>query len=126
MTVPGVPGREGGRSRRVRLVDWDELARNDLRVIRNFRLDRPLDEGSPSVVLDYVLFVNGLPLAVIRDPAPDRVHTVGGAIADLRSYTGERRDGPLEAIPALVRLHTSAGRHGWFDPCPARHDHLGA
>lgn len=101
IVVPGVPGQNGGRSRRVRLVDWGEPASNDLRVIRNFRLDRPLAEGSPSVVLDYVLFVNGLPLAVIRDPAPDRTPTVSEAIADLRSYTGERQDGPLETIPGL-------------------------
>lgn len=98
LVVPGL-AEEDGRGRRVRLVDWDEPARNDLRVVRNFRLDRPVDGGAPWIILDYVLFVNGLPLAVIRDPAPDREATVGEAIADLRSYTGARQDGPRESVP---------------------------
>ena len=99
LVVPGLPGWGGGRNRRIRLIDWGDPGGNDLRVIRNFRLDRPLDGGSPSVVLDYVFFVNGLPFAVIRNPAPDRAATVSEAIADLRSYTGARRDGPVESIP---------------------------
>ena len=137
--MPGSPGWGGGRNRRIRLIDWDDPGGNDLRVIRNFRLDRPLDGGSPSVVLDYVLFVNGLPFAVIRDPAPDRAATVGEAIADLRSYTGARQDGPVESIPrffayvqALVATNgstqaklgtiTSAPEHfaAWKTPSPHR------
>ncbi|MBO0803553.1 MAG: type I restriction endonuclease subunit R [Nocardiopsaceae bacterium] len=101
LVVPGLPGWDGGRNRRIRLVDWDDAARNDLRVIRNFRLDRHPDGGSTRVVLDYVLFVNGLPLAVVRDPAPDRAATVSESIADLRSYTGARQDGPVESIRRL-------------------------
>jgi type I restriction enzyme, R subunit len=101
LVVSGLPSWDGGRNRRIRLIDWDDLVRNDLRVVRNFRLDRPPDGGSAWVVLDYVLFVNGLPLAVIRDPGPDRAPTVADAIADLRSYTGTRQDGPEESIPRL-------------------------
>ena len=97
LVVPGPPG-DDGRGRRIRLINWDEPARNDLRVVRNFRLDRPVDGGTPWIILDYVLFVNGLPLAVIRDPTSDREATVGDAIADLRAYTGARRDGPREAV----------------------------
>lgn len=99
--VPGLPGWDGGRGQRIRLVDWNNATRNDLRVIRNFRLDRPLDGGSTQVILDLVLFVNGLPLAVIRDPASDPAATVNRSIADLRSYTGMRQDGPVESIPRL-------------------------
>lgn len=98
LVVPGPPG-DDGRGRRIRLIDWDAPERNDLRVVRNFRLDRPVDGGAPWIVLDYVLFVNGLPLAVVRDPAPDREATVGDAIADLRAYTGARQDGRQESVP---------------------------
>ena len=101
VVVAGLPDWDGGRSRKVRLVDWDIPERNDLLVVEKFRLDRPLDSGPRFVVLDYVLFVNGLPLAVIRHPSADREPTVGEAIADLRSYTGQRQDGPRESVPGF-------------------------
>jgi type I restriction enzyme R subunit len=103
VVVDGRPDWDGGRSRTVRLIDWNVPERNDLRVIENFRLDRPLDGGPHFVVLDYVLFVNGLPLAVVRHPSADREPTVGEAIADLRSYTGQRQDGPRESVPGFFR-----------------------
>ncbi len=103
VVVDGLPDWDGGRSRKVRLVDWDVPERNDLRVVEKFRLDRPPDGGPRFVMLDYVLFVNGLPLAVIRHPSPDREPTVGEAIADLRSYTGQRLDGPRETVPGFFR-----------------------
>ncbi|MGO9926856.1 MAG: type I restriction endonuclease, partial [Mycobacterium sp.] len=103
VVVAGLPDWDGGRSRKVRLVDWDIPERNDLLVVEKFRLDRPLDGGPRFVVLDYVLFVNGLPLVVVRHPSADREPTVGEAIADLRSYTGQRQDGPRESVPGLFR-----------------------
>lgn len=101
LVVDGLADWEGGRSQRVRLVDWDVPGNNDLLVVRNFRLDRKADRGARPVVLDYVLFVNGLPLAVIREPAPDREAAVGEAIADLRSYAGTRQDGSAESVPGF-------------------------
>src|SRR5262245_34342927 len=38
--VAGLPGWDGGRNRKVRLIDWDMPERNDLRVVEKFRLDR--------------------------------------------------------------------------------------
>ena len=101
--VEGLPDWDGGRSRTVKLIDWEIPERNDLRVVEKFRLDRPLDGGPRFVVLDYVMFVNGLPLAVVRHPSADREPTVGEAIADLRSYTGQREDGPQESVPGFFR-----------------------
>ena len=103
VVVAGLPGWDGGRNRKVRLIDWDMPERNDLRVVEKFRLDRPADGGPRFVVLDYVLFVNGLPLAVIRHPSAEREPTVEEAIADLRSYTGQRLDGPRETVPGFFR-----------------------
>lgn len=141
LVVEGLPAWQGGRRQRVRLVDWDVPGNNDLLVVGNFRLDRPAAGGAQSVVLDYVLFVNGLPLAVIREPALDREATVGEAIADLRSYAGTRQDGPAESVPgffgyaqvlvaadggdrAQVGTVTSAPEHfaDWktIEPAPAR------
>jgi type I restriction enzyme R subunit len=103
VVVDGDPDWDGGRGRTVKLIDWDNSERNDLRVIENFRLDRPLDGGPRFVVLDCVLFVNGLPLAVVRHPSTDREPTVAEAIADLRSFTGQRQDGPREGVPGFFR-----------------------
>src|SRR6185437_438141 len=103
VVVDRQPDWDGGRSRTVKLIDWNSPERNDLRVIEKFRLDRPLDGGPRFVVLDYVLFVNGLPLAVVRHPSADREPTVEEAIADLRSYTGQREDGPRESVPGFFR-----------------------
>lgn len=100
VVVEGLQPWEGGRNRRVQVVDWDVPENNDLLVVRNFRLDRRAGGVRP-VVLDYVLFVNGLPLAVIREPAPDREATIGEAIADLRSYAGTRQDGPADSVPGF-------------------------
>ncbi|MEU1550914.1 HsdR family type I site-specific deoxyribonuclease [Nocardia sp. NPDC005745] len=99
--VDGLPNWLGGRRQKVRLIDWGEPTNNDLCVITNFRVDRP---GGRRVVFDAVLFVNGIPLAVVAAPGPDREPAIAEAIADLRARTGQRREGADTAVPALFRF----------------------
>ncbi|WP_280303345.1 type I restriction endonuclease subunit R [Nocardia abscessus] len=99
--VEGLPRWLGGRRQKVRLIDWDQPANNDLCVITNFRVDQP---GGRRVVFDAVLFVNGIPLAVIAAPGPDREPAIAEAIADLRARTGQRREGAETAVPAFFRF----------------------
>lgn len=78
---------------RVQYVDWHidddpELVaeRNEFLVVDQLEV-RTL--GGEKSVLDLVLFVNGIPLAVIECKSPHGSDPLGLAIRDLRAYTGE-------------------------------------
>ncbi|GHK04556.1 type I restriction enzyme [Streptomyces sp. Y2F8-2] len=70
-----LPGWRKGQPEHVRLVDWEQPARrsdsdprgNDLLAVSQFRVERG---GPPRATPDLVLFVNGLPWAVIECKAP--------------------------------------------------------
>ncbi|WP_377269820.1 type I restriction endonuclease subunit R [Peterkaempfera sp. SMS 1(5)a] len=64
-----LPGWRKGDPEHVRLVDWDgeNGGRNDLLAVSQFRVER---KELPRVTPDLVLFVNGLPWAVIECKAP--------------------------------------------------------
>jgi type I restriction enzyme R subunit len=64
MTVAPESAQDGHRS--VRLVDFEAPCRNDFIVTRQFRVRG----GSKTIVADAVLFVNGLPLAVLELKSP--------------------------------------------------------
>ena len=102
--VPGLPDWDGGRDQKIQLIVWDDWRANDLCVIRQFRLDRATDGGAPFVVLDVVLFVNGIPLAVVKCKHPDQPSPIAAAIADLRAYAGQRKSGEREGVPAFFRF----------------------
>lgn len=102
--VEGLPGWDQGRTQVAALIDWSHPENNDLLLVTDFRLDRPYDGGARFVVLDAVLFVNGIPFTVIEGVRPDREPTVGEAIADLRAYTGSRPAGERQDVPAFFRF----------------------
>ncbi|MDQ2883196.1 MAG: HsdR family type I site-specific deoxyribonuclease [Actinomycetota bacterium] len=102
--VEGLPGWDQGRTQVAALVDWDHPENNDLLLVTDFRLDRPHDGGARFVVLDAVLFVNGIPFAAIEGVRPDREPTVAEAIADLRAYTGTRLAGERQDVPLFFRF----------------------
>lgn len=102
--VEGLPNWDQGRTQVATLIDWSHPENNDLLLVTDFRLDRPYDGGAPFVVLDAVLFVNGIPFAVIEGVRPDREPTVGEAIADLRAYTGLRPAGERQDVPRFFRF----------------------
>jgi type I restriction enzyme, R subunit len=70
ISVEGLPGWDGGREQRVRFIDWDNPKRNDFVVVSQFRVDIPGTQGRKCIVPDEVLFVNGIPLALVECKKP--------------------------------------------------------
>jgi type I restriction enzyme R subunit len=98
LTVEGLPDWDDGVRQPIKLVDWANPERNELLVVSQFRIDI-FDGRRPYIVLDLVLFVNGLPFAVIecKDPGPTAVDE---AIAQLQGYVGDAPD--LERFAQLL------------------------
>lgn len=82
-----------GNTVHVQYVDWelesigdDEiLRRNEFLVVDQLRVLTP---DGRDAVLDLVLFVNGIPVAVVECKSPDIKDPIGAAIRDLRAYAG--------------------------------------
>ena len=76
----------------VRLVDFDEVLANDWLVVNQFTVT----EGQHNRRPDIVVFLNGLPLAVIElKNAADEEATIWGAYAQLQTYKAQ--------IPSLLQ-----------------------
>ncbi|MFD7162126.1 type I restriction endonuclease subunit R [Streptomyces violascens] len=100
-----VPGRTKSDPEHVRLVDWDgEFAPgNDLLAVSQFRVDR---EGRQPATPDMVLFVNGLPWAVVECKAPltsgaDSRAALDFAVEQVLGYAGAEY---VSAVPEFVRF----------------------
>ncbi len=75
----------------VHYIDYEHPARNDFLVVNQFRVDPPWASGSRDyIVLDLVLFVNGIPLAVVECKRPDSESPLTEAITQLRRYSNQR------------------------------------
>lgn len=87
----------GNKDFLVQYVDWewegldDEeiLQRNRFLVVDQFRVRKA---DGRDAVLDLVLFVNGIPVAVVECKSPERKDAIGDAIRDLRAYAGTPLD----------------------------------
>lgn len=66
LTVDGLPDWDGGRDQRVRYINWEQPLRNDFVVVSQFRVDIPGTQGRRCITPDEVLFVNGVPLALVE------------------------------------------------------------
>ncbi|PKW14298.1 type I restriction endonuclease subunit R [Saccharopolyspora spinosa] len=90
LTVVGRPDWDDGLRQPIKLVDWKHPERNELLVVSQFRIDT-FKGRRPYVVLDLVLFVNGLPFAVIecKNPGPTAVDE---AIIQLHGYVNDAPD----------------------------------
>ncbi|MBI4802610.1 MAG: HsdR family type I site-specific deoxyribonuclease [Elusimicrobia bacterium] len=87
-------GPAGRRSVTIKFIDFDEPKNNDFLAVNQFRVKGPKVADRP----DIVIFVNGIPLAVIECKSPVARETgVGDAIAQLLRYQKE--------IPALFRTN---------------------
>ncbi|WP_267244911.1 type I restriction endonuclease subunit R [Streptomyces sp. PR69] len=90
--VPGLEDWDGGRNQTVRFIDWQNPERNDFLAVSQFRMAIPGSQGE-TMVADVVLFVNGIPLAVIECKKPA---AVGGdvfrAVDQLRRYANQTED----------------------------------
>ncbi|MDT0310301.1 type I restriction endonuclease [Streptomyces sp. DSM 44917] len=87
--LTGPSAAHGGASATVQYVEWDEeqaLAVNDFTVVDQLRVRNRADKVS---ILDLVLFVNGIPLAVVECKSPDLPDPLYSAVSDLRHYAGD-------------------------------------
>ncbi len=141
-TVEGLPGWGGGRDQRVHFIDWEHPERNDFVVVSQFRLDIPGTQGKRCIVPDEVLFVNGIPLAVIECKKPGTDGAILEAIRQLHRYADRRGASVPEGNSRLfhtvqltvatcgdrARLGslTSDAEHYemWRDPYPATREEL--
>jgi len=108
---------------RVALIDWDDPARNDWLAVNQFTVEEPARPGEPIRRRrpDVVLFVNGLPLAVVELKNPiDQDATLWTAYDQLQTY---KREIPSLFCPneALVisdgleaRVGTLTAGRQWF------------
>ncbi|MET9408292.1 type I restriction endonuclease [Streptomyces sp. NPDC002935] len=91
-----------GKTVHVQYVDWELeglddaeiLKRNEFLVVDQLRV-RAAD--GKEVVLDLVLFVNGIPVVVIECKSPHIKDPIGKAVRDLRAYCGEPLDDDVRA-----------------------------
>jgi type I restriction enzyme, R subunit len=145
ITVEGLPGWDGGREQRVRFIDWDNPKRNDFVVVSQFRVDIPGTQGRKCIVPDEVLFVNGIPLALVECKKPGL--PMEEAIKQHLRYA-DRRTGKNAAVAsaegnpklfhtmqllvgtsgnaAILGSITSEPRHyaPWRDPYPLKPEEL--
>jgi type I restriction enzyme R subunit len=77
---------KGRKGQTVRIIDFDDLANNEFLCVNQFKI-----EGvNESVIPDIVLFVNGLPLAVIEAKSPYITNPMENGINQLRRYANRR------------------------------------
>ena len=124
MLVDGVGveyrSRDGGiRGAQVRIVDFDTPEANSWLVVNQFTVEEDLHRRRP----DIVVFVNGLPLAIIELKNPvDETATVRSAYRQLQTYKTElptlfARNAALvvsDGLSALIGTLTAGDE--WFKP----------
>lgn len=97
------------RGGRARLIDFDTPTNNDWLVVRQLSVQGP---DSRHIRPDLVLFLNGLPVAIIelKDPASEQA-TLDSAIAQMKRYAGVAPDlfTPNVLLVASDGLLTRAG-----------------
>lgn len=88
--VDGLPGWDKGRGQTVQFIDWQKPENNTFRVINQFRVDEPGGQAHSFIVPDLVLFVNGIPLAVVECKSPSVPEPMDQAIDQLQRYSNQR------------------------------------
>lgn len=103
--VDGLPDWNQGRSQTLHFIDWDNPDNNQFTVISQFRVDCPPGYAKPFIIPDLVLFVNGIPLAVVECKAPSAPEAIAAAIDQLRRYSNQRKAaGEIEDNEGVERL----------------------
>jgi type I restriction enzyme R subunit len=141
--VTGHEEHHHGSTVHAQFVDWDLeglddaqiLDRNDFLVVDQLRV-RTFDGAE--IILDLVLFVNGVPLAVVECKGQDVKDAIGEAIRDLRGYAGvpldddngrDRRD-PRSQVPEFFApvqlLIAAAGKYAALGTITSDENHFAA
>ncbi|MGW3726885.1 type I restriction endonuclease subunit R [Streptomyces sp. NPDC000851] len=141
--VTGDTEHHRGATVNAQFIDWDLeglddgeiLNRNDFLVVDQLRV---LTLDGAEIILDLVLFVNGIPLVVVECKSPDVKDGVGEAIRDLRGYAGvpldddpdrDRRDARSqvpEFFAPVQLLVAAAGEHAALGTITSDESHFAA
>jgi type I restriction enzyme R subunit len=89
---------KGKRSETVKVIDFDNVANNTFQVVNQIKY---LGHKEPAIKPDIVLYVNGLPLAVIECKQPYISNPMEEAINQLRRYSNLRKPEDLEGCEKL-------------------------
>lgn len=76
----------GRRGQTVKVIDFDDLANNEYLCVNQFKIEG----ANETVIPDILLFVNGLPLAVIEAKSPYVTNPMEKGIDQLRRYANRR------------------------------------
>ncbi|MFO0609384.1 MAG: type I restriction endonuclease [Polyangiales bacterium] len=109
---------EGGvqRDRPVRFIDFEHPERNDLLAVRQMRFEPPGTRGDGgAIVPDLVLYVNGIPLAVVECKSPLLTQPMGEAIEQLRRYSNQRGSEAPEGVEALFHYAQVLAATSFFE-----------
>ncbi|AFZ67421.1 type I restriction endonuclease subunit R [Deinococcus peraridilitoris] len=88
-----------GKGHTVRFIDFGHPDRNDLLVINQFRVDPPGYAGGKGYIIpDVVLFVNGIPIAVVECKSPNVRDGLELAVEQLRLYQDLRGSAEPEGV----------------------------
>ncbi|WP_248959358.1 type I restriction endonuclease subunit R [Sphaerisporangium perillae] len=101
--IAGLDGWNQGRDQQIHFIDWHPagLPANDFTVVSQFRVNIPGKHGPKNyVVLDLVLFVNGIPLVVVECKRPGNDATAQ-AVKQLRRYAECPPFSPGQGVPKL-------------------------
>lgn len=123
---------KGRKGQTVKIIDFDDLAKNEFLCVNQFKI-----EGiNEAIIPDILLFVNGLPLAVIEAKSPYITNPMESGINQLRRYANRRTPHEDEGAERLfwynqlmVSTHRDQARVGtisakveyyleWKDPFP--------
>jgi type I restriction enzyme R subunit len=88
--IDGLPDWNAGRNQPVRFIDFENPANNNFLVVNQFKIE--LTSGRGHVVLDAVLFVNGIPVGVAEFKSPGVQRPMSEAIKQLLRYSNQRRE----------------------------------
>lgn len=134
-----VPHTEAGRrqDRTLRFFDFDEPSANMFEFARQLSIRGPRQD----IVPDIIVYVNGLPLAVIECKSPSLADPIGDAIRQFRRYESRDEFNGLgaprlfETAQMSIALARDAAKYGttltparqwaeWKDPWPLTLDQL--
>ncbi|MBF0383450.1 MAG: HsdR family type I site-specific deoxyribonuclease, partial [Magnetococcales bacterium] len=130
---------KGNRGQTVKIIDFDNPANNEFLCSNQFKVEGP----NQNIIPDIVLFVNGLPLAVIECKSPYITNPMEAGIDQLLRYANRRtphEDEGAERLfyynQMLVSTYRDQARVGtissrvehfleWKDPYPTTVNELG-
>ena len=130
----------GRKGQTVKVIDFEQPNNNEFLCVNQFKVEGP----HQNIIPDIVLFVNGLPLAVIECKSPYITNPMEAGINQLQRYANRRQPHEDEGAERLfwynqimVSTHRDRARVGtissrmehyleWKDPYPLSIDQLAA